>query len=227
MAVPVGRPTGLAPHDRALALALARAASGFIARAHALIAGKVEDAHGHATRALTKSLRRTPDGRRSLLALNLSPQFAAAARRLDELLAGLAGPSERSLEGVLRDAREGLYAEAMAHGWGLVPEPFRARRKPVPTRAEAALIRAAAPFGYDLRKEWSGPVEAAKLSMKAALEQAARRSTPDHVADELLDAWASSTSASLARKATSSVGDSAVLADVEANRALIDPVFLD
>src|SRR6476660_8950689 len=99
---------------------------------------------------------RVGDGRASILRINASPSYAAAQSRLDELWTWLAGPSETSLRGKVRDAREQFYRQAAILHFPLIPEALRARQSPDPTRDQIRMIRAAAIHGYDPRKTLEG-----------------------------------------------------------------------
>lgn len=191
------------------------------------VRARVADAHAHGVKAVTDALRRTPDGRASVLKINRSPSFAAAGARLDELWAWLAGPSEVSLWGKVRDYREAAYREAARLWFPLVPPEYRSRSAPDPTADEVRLARAAAVHGYDPRRVLEGPVLAARRTLKATVEQAGRRSAPGHVAGELLAAWADRTAASLSRAVVTLLNDSTEYCDTAAGRALVAPEFVE
>ena len=86
-------------------------------------------------------------------------------------------------------------------------------------------IRAAAIHGYDPRKMLQGPIETAKRSLKAALEQAGRKSAPGHVEDDLLKAWELRTSGSLSSTVRVMLSDSQVYAFQQAGVNLIGDEF--
>lgn len=183
----------------------------------------VADAHAHAVKALTDALKSTPDGRATVLRLNRSPSFVAAGSRLDELLAWLAGAGETSLKGKVRDAREDLLKLAIELWFPLVREDYRSRVKPEPTADEVRQVRAAMPHGFDPRKFLLGPVTTAKATLKAALEQAGRKSTPEHVSDDLLAAWELRTASTLRRAVVTLLNDSCTYADTTAGVAMVHP----
>ncbi len=188
-----------------------------------IVAAKVQDAHAHALKALTDTLKKTRDGRSSILQINRSVSYAAALARLDELWRWLAGPSEVSLTGQIRDARAAFLTEAARHWHPLIPPDYRSRPEHEPTQNQVQQIRAAAIHGYDPRKSLEGQIGTAKRSLKAALEQAGRRSTPSHVEDDLLAAWATRTTSTISETVKTLLSDSMVYADREAGRGLIRP----
>ena len=192
-----------------------------------VVGSKVADAHAHASKALTDTLKATPDGRPSLIQLNRSPSFKAALARLDELWTALAGPSVTSLGGAVRDARESLFRAACDLWFPLIPEEYRARHAAEPSLASCRAVRAAALHGYDPRQVLEGPIRAAQRGLKAALEQAGRRSAPGHVEDDLLRAWRGRAAAAIGQTVKTLLNDSVEHADTEAGRDLIHDDFLD
>jgi hypothetical protein len=191
------------------------------------VRSRVADAHAHALKALTGVLKQTPDGRPSLLRINASPSYAAALSRLAELWAWLAGSSEVSLKGKVRDARAAFYEEAARLWFPLVPPAYRSRSDPAPTLAQLRLARAVPVHGYDVRKALQGPIQTAGLTLKVALEQAGRRSTPSHVEDDLLAHWEARTASSLSQSVVGLLNDGVEHADTRAGRDLIKPEYLD
>ncbi len=191
------------------------------------VRSKVDDAHAHAVKGLTKRLKETADGRASLRHLGQSPSYQAAVERLNELWAWLVGPTQTSLKGKVRDAREAFLKEASWLWHPLVPEEIRSRSEHFPTQAEIRMIRAAAIHGSDPRKVLEGPILTAQRSLKAALEQAGQRSTPGRVEDDMLEAWRNRTTGSLSQTVTILLNDSVEYADTEAGRAMIHPDYME
>ena len=186
--------------------------------------GRVADSSAHASRALTHTLKVSPDGRASIQVLNRSPSLLAANMRLDDLWYWLVGASERSLHGKIRDAREAIYAAAAVLYFPLVPEEYRSRSTPVATRAQINLVRAAAIHGFDPRKSLEGEILDAKRTLKAALEQAGRRSTLDAQSEDALETWEQRCKTKLANVVHTLLVDSHEYCD---RQALVDLVHPD
>ena len=186
---------------------------------------KVADAHAHALKALTDTLKGTNDGRASILQINRSPSYAAATNRLDELWTAMTGPSEVSLTGKIRDAREAFYRLACELTLPMIPVKIRSRETHSPNAMEVRLIRAAVLNGYDPRRVLQGPIEVAKRSLKASLEQAGRKSAPGHVEDDILKAWEVRSSSSIATTVRVLLSDSAIYCFQQAGANLIADEF--
>jgi hypothetical protein len=211
----------------AIRAALEAVAAGWLRRAVERIDGKVADARAHAANALTERLRAEADGRPTIRLGAKSRSFAAALARLDELLTALAGPSEVSLAGLVRDAREDLYRHAFALHRGHVPPELHVRPDPEPTKANVALIRAAAPHGHDPRTELAGIVAGATRGLKATLGLAGASDATRARQGDLLRAWESRTRDRIARSVEGLLSDSLVYADSEALSDVIHPSHIE
>jgi hypothetical protein len=211
----------------AIRAALEAVAAGWLRRAVERIDSKISDARAHAANALTERLRAEADGRPTIRLGAKSRSFAAALARLDELLTALAGPSEVSLAGLVRDAREDLYRHAFALHRGYVPSELHVWLDPEPTRANVALIRAAAPHGHDPRAELAGIVAGAARGLKATLGLAGASDATRARQGDLLRAWESRTRDSIARAVEGLLSDSLVYADSEAMSDIIHPDHMD
>lgn len=188
---------------------------------------KVADAQAHALKALTDTLKATKDGRPSILAINRSPSYQAAQDRLNELWTWLAGPGETSLEGKIRDARDGLYIEAARLWFPLIPANLRSRSTAMPPEYQRKAIRATPIHGYDVRKYLEGPILTARRTLKASLEQASRRSTPGHVEIDLLATWERRTREAVSRAVKTLLNDSTEYADRMAGLDLIKGEYIE
>jgi hypothetical protein len=201
-----------ARHDAALAR-LVRAASE-------LIAGKLDDAHAHATKALTDALKATPDGRATIARVRRSPSYAAALVRLDELGAALVM--------LCGDAREAEYRRAYAE-WGesLPAEVLRPRLDPAnPPIALVARCSALVWHGTTLQAEFRGQTDPIKRRLLAALTLAGGRAATPRGGADLLRGWRTAAEGALLRTAAAALNDSLVLADRLAGRDVIDPTRL-
>jgi hypothetical protein len=207
--------------------ALEAVAAGWLRRAVEKIDGKVSDARAHAANALTERLRAEADGRPTIRLGIKSRSFAAALARLDELLIALAGPSEVSLAGLVRDAREDLYRHAFALHREHVPVELHVRPDPEPTQANIALIRAAAPHGHDPRTELVGIVADAARGLKATLGLAGASDATRARQGDLLTAWESRTRDALVTAVEGLLSDSLVYVDSEAMNDVIHPDFVE
>ena len=187
----------------------------------------LDDARAHAERALTQALKAAADGRPTARRAARSPSFRAALHRLDELLEWLAGPSDVSLEGRVRDARERFYREAFRLNKPLVPDVLHVSADPQPTQQNLRLVRGALIHGLDLRRELSGPFDQAKRALAAAVAQAGQRSTPGHAEADLLDAWRRRSGDAIAAAVLRCLSDSLEFADTESARDLIHPDYFE
>jgi hypothetical protein len=196
---------------------------------HALgtIGTKVSDAKAHAVNSVTDTLKQVPEGRPTVRKAARSRSAQAALKRLDELWAQLCGPTASSLDGLLRDAREAFY-EASHERWKpFIPPDLRVVSDPAPTQAALRMVRAMPLHGYDVRQELAVPIERAKRSLLAAIAQCGQRSTPEHVAVDILDGWERRTKSALFRVAQSALSDGQKAAETLAGRDLVHPDYLD
>lgn len=190
-------------------------------KADELIGRKLDDVAGHATKALTDVLKATPDGRPTVRKAYRSRSYKAAANRLDELLDALAGPAVNSLTGMIRDAREAFYRSSFAFWLPFIPEHLWAEPEPVPTRKALTDVRRLILHGYELRDELATPFARAQRSLLAALGLAGLRSTPDHVATEIIEAWHLRTDGSLKKAVAIALSDSQARIDSSVGRDII------
>ena len=196
-------------------------------KALALIKAKVQDARAHASKAVTESLKQTPDGRPTARKARRSPSSQAAAKRLDELLDALAGPSVSGLnQGLIRDAREALYREAFDRWKVDIPEGLR-RSLESPTLAAIAAARGLILHGYDLRSELSTTFDAQKTRLAAATVLAGSRGATSTTKVDLLGHWELAATNEISRVVALALGDSAVALDRIAGRDLVRPELLD
>jgi hypothetical protein len=209
--------------ERALEIHLA----GWQHRAAALVARKLGDAEAHATKALTDTLKRHPDGRPTLRRAASSVSYQAATGRLTELLTGLAGPSRYSTVGLLRDACEDCYARAFEAWRPFIPESLWARPDGQPTAANLLSARTLVVHGYDLRAELAGPIAAASQRLLAVVAQAAARTTPEHVETDLVETWRRQSEAGLTTLVKRVLSDWQKAADTRAGRDLVHADYLD
>jgi hypothetical protein len=202
-----------------------RTLDAWLRRARALVDGKVADAQAHAVHAVTDTLKRTPDGRKTVRKASRSPSYAAAIKRLDELWATLCGPSTASLEGLVRDAREAFYLEALDLWGPHVPEEFRSASAGGRFAVKAA--RGMVLHGTELRKEIGAPIERARRNLLTSVTLAGQRSTPELVASEILILWGRMASTGIFTTTRLALSDSLGAADRMAMVDLVKPEFRD
>lgn len=202
----------------------------WLGRAGELIDRQTANAEAHAVKAITDSLKAAPEGRATLRRAARNPSARAAAARLDELWAALVGPSRTSLAGLVRDARESLYRDALRH-WAESFPPESLRPPPFdPTRPGASLlgrVRAFPLHGVELRDEVGAKVVDAKRRLGAALAAAGSRSTPGHLETDLVRTWATRTRDGLSLVVRLALSDGLGLADRLAGRDVCRPEMLD
>lgn len=202
----------------------------WIGRAGELIDKKVSDAEAHAVKALTATLTATPEGRATARRATRHPSAKAAVARLEALWAALAGPSRSSLDGLIRDARESLYRDALRHWAALMPGEWLRPAPFDPARPGAALVNRVRGFplhGLDLRDEIGGRMEPTIRGLKAALAAAGSRGLSGRQGPDLIHAWATRAKDSLFTAVRIALSDSAVFADRLAGRDVCRPEVLD
>ena len=188
---------------------LAKLLEPWVRRARALTLRKVEDAAAHASRAITETLRRTPDGRQTLRAARSSRSFQAAVNRLDELKRALIGPASNSLEGLLRDAREAFLKDAYRLWSGhLDPDYFDAPGEPSP--GEVAMARGAVIHGRSLHDELGGRFDSARRALLGVVTLAANPRVTPMGARAQIAGWESAAISSLSAALGSALSDSQI-----------------
>jgi hypothetical protein len=191
----------------------------------AVVGRELAAAHAHAVKAVTETLRATPDGRPTIRRANRNPSFKAALGHLDDLLTRLAGPSAVSLDGAVRDAREAFYRLAFRLHTPHMPEALRVRKEPQPTRANLDLVRGAALHGYDVRTELEAPFAVAARTLKAAVATAGSPAVSRAIGDQALKNWHDRAARSIGPAVLSLLSDSAEHANTEAMADLVHPDF--
>lgn len=192
-----------------------------------LIEDKLSAAEAHAVKALTDTLRTTPDGRPTVRKANQSPSYQAALGRLDELLWLLAGRSRASLDGRLRDAAEAFYRAAVEAWKPQIPEELWASPDAAPTLAGLKGARRLVVHGNDVYAELAPQIEQAGRRLLAVLAQAGQRSTPDHIATDLVETWRRQTQAGLTIVVNRILSDWQKATDTIAGRDLVHPDWHD
>lgn len=191
----------------------------FLRKADRLIAAKLDDAHAHATTALTAALKVTPDGRPTRARAARSPSYGAALSRLEEL--------RDDLVDLVRVARASFYRASFDTLRPLIPAAYHVTPDPEPTQRNVARVVAALIHGTDLRQDLRQPLDRAARLLLPALTLAARADESGGAAIDRLKAWrvkAASTTTSTVRIALS---DSQIHAWREAGRDLIHPDYLE
>lgn len=193
-------------------------------KAGAIIDRGVGAAHAHAVVALTDTLKRTPDGRPTIRKARQSRSYVAAIADLDKVWNELTGGSTSSLDGLIRDARADFYRYAEYAWLHMIPVDFidDGDNSP-PSRLNE--MRRLVLHGMELRTEVGAKLGQAKRSLLAALEMAARKSNPSHIATDILDGWRESTVGSLTRSAFVALSDSQVAIDGIAMVDVTKPEF--
>lgn len=205
----------------------ARLLRPWLKKALALIDTKVSDAHAHAAKAVTDTLKQTPDGRATVRRAAQGRSTQAACNRLDELWDAMCGPTSASNSGLIRDARAIFYEESFERWKPFIPEELWVKDNPGPTAAGINEARTAPVHGYDVRQEFAVPIDRAKRSLQAAIVRCGHSSTPEHVATDILEGWAERARQSLFRVARSSLSDGQKVTETKAGRDLVHPDYLE
>lgn len=188
--------------------ALAARLGPWLAKADKVIRSSVADAHAHAAKAITDTLRTTPDGRPSARKVDRSPSYQAALTHLDDLQCRLIGPSKDSLDGLLRDARAAFYVDSIKLWLPHIPEKYRASAEPAPTKIVERFFRGAIIHGYRLDQELSPDVQRTKDHLFASVNSAGRGGSSQRTARSYLDTWRAQAVDRLNLKAGSILSDS-------------------
>lgn len=217
----------MTPADlRSKARRQARSLVPWLSRANTLIDDKVGDAAAHMANAVTRTLRDTPEGRRTTRKATSHPSTRAAVVRLGELLDALCGPSARSLDGLIRDAREAFYRESFEDWKPYLPGELWVSSDPSPTAAGVARCRGMTVHGTDVRRDLLITVERSLHMLVAAVAVAGRRSSTDTISSNVISGWAATARTALRKATATALSDSQVAADVLAGRDLVHPDFL-
>ena len=193
----------------------------------ARIAGKVADARAHGEKAVTETLRQTPDGRPTVRLAHRSRSVVAAQARLAELLADLVGPGPWSREGMIQNAYADLYRAAVAQWKPLIPEDLRAPLFDLhPTAANVTKARALSLHGMTPCRELNGVFLSVRQRLVAAVALAASPSAFAGGIDRLA-AWELAARTGLTRTAVLLLGDAEIALDHQAGLDLIRPELID
>lgn len=187
-----------------------------------LIREKTEAALAHATKALTDTLKRTPDGRKTISKASQNPSYAASLNRLRECLSELAGQGRSSLAGSLRQTRRSLYELSYRHWADILPAEMIVA---TPSQARIKAAGGIVLHGMELYDELRAPIDRASRNLLAALTAAGKRSTPDKLATDLLTTWERQSRAAITSAAIMAIGDSMIALDVAAMEDIVRPEF--
>jgi len=186
-----------------------------------LVSGLLADARAHAVKAVTESLKATPDGRASAAVVRRNPSFLAALARLDELWAAIGGPTVNSITGLVQDCAEACYRDAIPFWRRGVPEEFL-RKGELPTQAQAAYVRGLLWFGLPIRMAFAPALARARHDLAAAIG-AAGSTVGDPTA---LRTWETQQRTRLIQYLGLALNDADQRADSQAMRDVIDPKYL-
>lgn len=179
----------------------------WVNKATSIIRARVEDASSHAVRAVSRKLLDTEDGRQTYKAVKKSRQYLAAISRLYELQAALAGPSEVSLDGLIRDAREEFLRNAYT-AWGpaLSGPYFKLAAQPSAEAIRAA--RGAPVHGMELRHELDGSFDVSIRALRQAIAAASLAGATPEMSQKTIDAWEQSTAMRITNAVITALSDS-------------------
>jgi hypothetical protein len=180
----------------------------WIGRAANLITARVADARAHVDRAITDTLKDTPDGRPTVLKAQRSPSYQAALNRLDELRVDLIGPATNALTGLLRDARAAFYRDSVELWKRVIPPENRRVPDPQPTDRGEAIVRGAIIHGLDLYREIVPGFIRVRNNLFAAVNGAGRTGSHAKSSKAIVDRWEKDTRDHLVKRAMSSLSDS-------------------
>lgn len=197
----------------------------WVVRATELVAGKLADAWAHAEKAVTDTLRQTPDGRASLARIRANPSFQAALNRLDELHTAIAGPSVTSVQGLVHNAAEAFYHDARKYHWENWPKEHADLRveSHAVTHEQAAHVRGQLWFDLPVRQAFEVDLKRLKNSLTAALGNAGSTQATSRDGYLTLHTWYAQTVQSLTRRVAGALLDANIRADFQAMLDTIHP----
>jgi hypothetical protein len=205
-------------------IAIETLAVAWAARATVPIAAKVADAKAHALTGINRSLVDTPDGRATFLRVARNRSLEAAIARLNELLTLLAGPSTRSLDGLISDAWEAIYRDCRSYWEKTLPPDLLHDRFPSSDQIRAA--RGLIINGYDARTALARVIDPARRMLRPLL--VAQASRVQRMGDRRgsLKAWEISTVKSIALATSNAILTGSFMLDRMASRDVINPELL-
>lgn len=195
----------------------------WIAKATELVTGKLADARAHAEKAVTDTLRQTPDGRASLARIRANPSFQAALSRLDELHNAITGPAVTSIQGFVHHASEAFYRDARTYYWDQIHPDYRVE-SPAVTQQQTANVRGQLWFDLPVRQALEPELKRMKNSLAVALGTAGSRQTATRDGYTALNTWHTQTAESLTRRVAGALVDANIRAD---RQALLDSIHPD
>jgi hypothetical protein len=203
-----------------------RELSRWIERLGRIIKLKVHDAEAHLGNAATEVLKQTPDGRSTLLKSRNGRSYVAAMTRLDELLTALCGPSMRSLDGLVRDAREEFYRLEFAEWLPHVSDDVRVKSGK-PTLKQVDYVRGLVLHGVELRHEIELPIDRSKRLAASALVLASRQGSTSQQTAGAIRLWARNAHNRISSAVATALSDSQMAVDTLASRDVVQPEYLD
>jgi hypothetical protein len=194
----------------------------WVKRGVVLVSGKLADARAHAEKAVTDTLRQTPDGRASVARIRQNPSFQAALTRLDELHTALAGSSVTSISGLVHDVAEHAYVDSRDLWWEQIDPDYRAPSKE-PTNEQKANARGLLWYGLPVRQGFKTQFQAAHNNLLIALSAAGSIQATNRDGFTALRTWEEKTKASILSRLGAALVDANVRADREAMKHTIHP----
>jgi hypothetical protein len=192
----------------------------WVKRGVALVSAKLADARAHAEKAVSDTLRQTPDGRASMSQIRQNPSFKAALSRLDELHTALAGPSVTSISGLVHDVAEHAYIDSRDLWWDQIDPDYRAPSKE-PTEAQKNNVRGLLWYGLPVRQGFKTQFQAAHNNLLIALSAAGSTQATNRDGFVALRGWEEKTKASLMSRLGAALVDANVRGDREAMKHTI------
>lgn len=197
----------------------------WLAKAIGLIKGQIADAKAHAGLVINKSLIATPDGRPTAARANQSRSMMSAESRMAELVIALAGPSTRSLDGLIRDAWADCYKVSwMYYKSELGPEYCTDAVHP--SKAEFATVRGMILGGSDARTRVLAATDPALRRLRVNVVKSASPTVDARDRLAFLNGWERATSDAVKMAARNAIVTGAFRADILAGRAVIRPDLL-
>lgn len=191
-----------------------------------LVSRKISDTRAHAERAVTETLKATPDGRPSLALIRRNPSFKASLNRLDELWAEIGGPSVTAISGLAHDATEAFYEDARDYWFGEVPDGYRVKSREA-TKSQLLYVRGLLWFGQPIRQDFAPQFKRLHNTLSAALGAAGSHSDVDQPQITSLRTWESQSRATLIQRLGLALNDANQRADLQAMKDSILPQYHD
>jgi hypothetical protein len=203
--------------DAARMASLRRALDRLTAR----INDRIDDAAAHAANALTARTIAAAEGRATWRSLRTQRSSEAAAKRLEETLTWLAGPSDTAFDGAIQRARSGFCREAVDYWSTILPATILSATSPAATldRQCRGLIL----WGRSCRQTLATVFTTVASSLQSTLNAVATPTLSPSQREQSIDRWATNTKQQIGAAVLTLLSDSQVAIETMVGQQMIRP----